>query len=101
MKRLHAFQSKSQGEPSYVFELDHSSIAFGQDTFDGVYDRASVALCDVDAFIVALREARDAAYLERVNEWHLTETDTPLHEWLGMSQEQYAAWVERRQDGTG
>lgn len=61
--RLVEFHSELQNDgPNYVFELVGKNILFAQENKEGlVYDRWCVALCDVDAFIDALREARDKA----------------------------------------
>lgn len=37
----------------------------------------------------------DRTLEERVAEWHKTETSQPLHEWLGMTWEQYCEWVSK------
>lgn len=43
-----------------------------------------------------LREALDAAYDKLVEHWHETVNDEPaLHEWMGLSREACARWVER------
>jgi hypothetical protein len=42
-------------------------------------------------------EANEETIADAVAEWHDSEDDLgPLHRWLGMNRERYAAWVERR-----
>lgn len=30
-----------------------------------------------------------------IDRWHASDTDAELHQWLGLTWEQFAAWVER------
>lgn len=44
---------------------------------------------------VELRAKYDALLDHMVELWHGNDTCMALHEWLGMTKEEYAAWVER------
>jgi hypothetical protein len=50
---------------------------------------------DFQGYCGTCKERRSEAMASAIHRWHASDTDAELHQWLGLTWEQYAAWVER------
>lgn len=41
---------------------------------------------------------KDSGIDDKIDEWHKSDSNLPLHEFLGMTEEEYAKWVESKEE---